>query len=144
MNPIFTGPVEYMLIAFPGNRFSGEIAPALHELVDSNTVHIIDLLFIKKDAEGNVLVVELDTLDDEEGAMFDEFDGDLEDLLIMDDIELMAAELPNNSAAGLLVWENLWAARFAQAIRNAHGEVIANERIPHELIQAAHAAIMAE
>ncbi len=144
MNPIFTGPVEYMLIAFPGNRFSGEIAPALHELVDSNTVHIIDLLFIKKDAEGNVLVVELDTLDDEEGAMFDEFDGDLEDLLSMDDIELMAAELPNNSAAGLLVWENLWAARFAQAIRNAHGEVIANERIPHELIQAAHAAIMAE
>ena len=144
MNPIFTGPVEYMLIAFPGNRFSGEIAPALHELVDSNTVHIIDLLFIKKDAEGNVLVVELDTLDDEEGAMFDEFDGDLEDLLSMDDIELMAAELPNNSAADLLVWENLWAARFAQAIRNAHGEVIANERIPHELIQAAHAAIMAE
>lgn len=144
MNPIFTGPVEYMLIAFPGNRFSGEIAPALHELVDSNTVHIIDLLFIKKDAEGNVLVVELDTLDDEEGAMFDELDGDLEDLLSMDDIELMAAELPNNSAADLLVWENLWAARFAQAIRNAHGEVIANERIPHELIQAAHAAIMAE
>ena len=52
MNPIFTGPVEYMLIAFPGNRFSGEIAPALHELVDSNTVHIIDLLFIQKGRRG--------------------------------------------------------------------------------------------
>ena len=143
MSTMITGPVEYMLIAFPGNRFSGEIAPALHELVDSNTIHIIDLLFIKKDADGHLLVVELDTLDDDEGAMFDDLDGDLEDLLSMADIERAAAELPNNCAAGLLVWENLWAARFAEAVRNAHGEVIASERIPHELIEAAHNAFIA-
>jgi hypothetical protein len=138
------GPVEYILIAFPGNKFNGEIVPALKELVDSGTIRIIDLLFIKKDAEGNVLVVELDTLPSDEGDAFDTLDGEVSDLLSMEDIELAAAELPHNSSAGLLVWENVWAARFAAAVRNAHGEVIANERIPHAVVEAALAAIGAE
>lgn len=138
------GPVEYILIAFPGNKFSGQIVPALRELVDSGIVHIIDLLFIKKDEAGNVLVVELNTLEDEERALFDELDGEIDDLLNMEDIELAAAELPNNSSAGLLVWENAWAARFAAAVRDANGQVLANERIPHAYVEAAMSAYLAQ
>jgi hypothetical protein len=134
------GPVEYILIAFPGNKFNGQIVPALRELVDTGIIHIIDLLFIKKDADGNILVVELADADPEEGALFDELDGEVDDLLNMEDIELAAAELPPNSSAGLLVWENVWAARFAEAVRSANGQVIANERIPHALVEAALAA----
>jgi hypothetical protein len=131
------GPVEYILIAFPGNRFNGEIVPALRDLVDGGIIHIIDLLFIKKDAEGNLLVVELEHAEDDEGAPFGELEGEIDDLLSMEDIELAAAELPNNSSAGLLVWENVWAARFAAAVRAANGQVLANERIPHAIVEAA-------
>jgi hypothetical protein len=129
------GPVEYLLIAFPGNRFNGEIVPALRELVDNGTIHILDLLFIKKDADGNVLLVEL--ADSDEGALFDDVEGEVDDLLNMEDIELAAAELPPNSSAGLLVWENVWAKRFADAVRAAGGQVIANQRVPHDVVEAA-------
>lgn len=131
------GPVEYILIAFPGNRFSGEIVPALRELVDNGTVHIIDLLFVKKDGDGNVLVVELDGADAAEAAPFADLEGEYGDLLTADDIAAAAAELPPNSSAGLLVWENVWARRFADAVRAANGQVIANERIPHAVVEAA-------
>lgn len=131
------GPVEYILIAFPGNRFSGRIVPALQELVASGTIHVIDLLFIKKDAAGNVTVVELDTAEVDEAGPFAEIEGEYGDLLSVEDIERAAAELPPNSSAGLLVWENIWATRFAEAVRAADGVVIANERIPHALVEAA-------
>ncbi|HMQ32922.1 MAG TPA: DUF6325 family protein [Chloroflexaceae bacterium] len=133
------GPVEYILIAFPGNRFSGAIVPALRELVASGTIHIIDLVFIKKDAEGNILTLELADMG-EEAAAFEELDGEIDDLLSAEDLQLAAAELPPNSSAGLLVWENVWAARFAHAVRAADGVVLANERIPHALVEAAVAA----
>lgn len=138
------GPVEYILIAFPGNKFSGQIVPALQELVASETIHIIDLLFIKKDADGNVLVVELDTAEEDEAAPFAGLDGEYGDLLSQEDIELAAAELPPNSSAGLLVWENTWAARFAAAVRAADGQVIANERIPHAVVEAVVGTMRAE
>jgi Family of unknown function (DUF6325) len=131
------GPVEYMLIAFPGNKFSGRIVPALHELEASGTIHIIDLLFIKKDAAGNVLVVELEALEEDEAAPFETIDGEVGGLLSVEDIELAAADLPPNSSAGLLVWENAWATRFAEAVRAADGQVLANERIPHDIVMAA-------
>jgi hypothetical protein len=134
------GPVEYMLIAFPGNRFNGQIVPALQELVANGTVHIIDLLFIKKDAAGNVLSFELGMLDDEVAA-FDALEGEINELLSEEDIQLVARELPPNSSAGLIVWENVWAARFAKAVRDAQGVVVANERIPHAAVEAALQAL---
>lgn len=130
------GPVEYILIAFPGNRFNGGIVPALQELVDSGTIRIIDLLFLKKDAAGNLLYVELSDAG-EEAAPFEALDGEVDGLLTPEDIELAAAELPPDSSAGMLVWENVWAARFAEAVRAAGGQVVANERIPHAAIEAA-------
>jgi hypothetical protein len=131
------GPIEYILIMFPGNQFKGTIVPALHDLVANGTIHIIDLLFLKKDAEGNLEYFELSALSDEERTFFDSLDGDVEDLLSEQDILLAAQELPNNCSAGLLVWENVWAARFAEAVRAANGVVLANERIPHVIVEAA-------
>jgi len=133
------GPLEYILIAFPGNKFNGGILPALHELVDNEIIHIVDLIFIKKDGEGNVSTLELSSLGEDEGAPFDDLDGDVDGLLSMDDIALAAQDLPNNCSAGLLVWENLWAARFANAVLDADGQVLANERIPLAVADAARA-----
>ena len=132
------GPIEYLVVAFPGNKFKGEIIPALAELVESNTIRILDLVFILKDEEGNVAAVELADLDpeDEAAAMSDISEVDA-GLLNEDDIALAAESLEPNSSAGLLVFENVWATRFAEAVRNADGQLIANERIPYDVVQAA-------
>ena len=139
------GPIEYIVVGFPGNKFKGEIVPALAELVENGTIRILDLVFIIKDEEGNVGAVELADLDpeDEAAGMADITDIDA-GLLNEDDIALAADALEPNSSAGLLVFENVWATRFAEAVRNADGQLLANERIPHDVVQAALAYAAAE
>src|SRR5208282_3033623 len=104
------GPVEYIVVSFPGNKFNGEIAPELIKLVESGTVRILDLLFIGKDAEGDVVAFEIDELGDALG--FDQLPGEVGGLIGPDDIEFIASQLEPNSSAGLLIWEDLWAAPF--------------------------------
>lgn len=135
------GPIEYLVVAFPGNKFKGEIIPALADLVENGTIRILDLVFILKDEAGDVAAVELSDLDpqDEAAAMSDIATVDT-GLLNEEDIQLAAESLENNSSAGLLVFENVWAARFAEAVRNADGQLVANERIPYDIVQAAMAA----
>jgi uncharacterized membrane protein len=130
------GPVELMVVDFPGNEFSGEIIPALVELVQSDTIHIIDLVFVIKDADGNVDVFEAGAVV-ELAEMFADVDYEVLRLLNDEDIELVSERLPDNSSAALIVWENLWSARFATAVRNANGIVVENMRIPREVVQAA-------
>jgi translation initiation factor IF-2 len=132
------GPIEYVVVAFPGNKFKGEIIPALAELVENGTIRILDLVFIAKDEDGNVAAVELAELGEghEAAAMADISEIDA-GLLNEDDVQLAAEALDNNSSAGLLVFENVWAARFAEAVRNADGQLVANERIPYDVVQAA-------
>jgi translation initiation factor IF-2 len=139
------GPIEFLVVGFPGNKFKGEIVPALAELVENGTIRIIDLVFIIKDEDGNVAAVELADLDDDDEAagMSDITDID-SGLLNEDDIQLAAESLEINSSAGLLVFENVWAARFAEAVRNADGELLANERIPYDIVQAAMAYAAAD
>jgi hypothetical protein len=139
------GPIEYLVVAFPGNKFKGEIIPALAELVESNTIRILDLVFILKDEEGNVAAIELADLDpeDEAAAMSDISEVD-SGLLNEDDIAVAAEALDLNSSAGLLVFENVWATRFAEAVRNADGQLVANERIPYDVVQAALAYAAAD
>jgi len=137
------GPVEYALIKFPGSNFTGEIAPALAELVDTGTVRVIDLVFITKDAEGNVEALELSGLDAEEAAPFERAGVDVGELLSAEDIEIAAEALEPGSSAGLIVWENAWAVRFVESIRNADGVLLAHERIPGEIVDAALAAAAA-
>ena len=135
-----TAPVEYVIISFPGNRFSGEIMPALTELVDSGTIRIIDLVFIKKDADGDVVAFELDALDEGGELGLEELEGEAGELLSEQDLELAAEILEPDSAAALLVWEQVWAERIADAIRNAGGQLVAGERIPQDIVDAARAA----
>jgi hypothetical protein len=134
------GPVEYVVIEFPGNRFSGEIAPALAELVQNGDIRIIDLLFIKKDADGGVEWFEIDDLDDVERGPFGDLERDENDLVSEEDVALVAQALEPNSSAGLLIWENRWAAGFAQAVRNANGRVVERQQIPFEIVEAAFQA----
>ena len=129
-----TGPVDLVLLRFPGNHFTGEIAPALADLVSSGTVRILDLVFVTKDADGNVAAVELDQLGDV-GAAFDDVDGDVSGLLTDEDVDAAGEEMEANSSAALLLFENTWAARFVTALRAADAEVIAFERIPHDALQ---------
>jgi uncharacterized membrane protein len=130
------GPVEYLVIGFPGSQFNGDVVPALAELVDSGTVRIIDLVFISKDLDGNILSFEYDGLEGAAAAYAD-LEGTADGLFSEEDV-LEAAELiaPGSSAA-LLLWEDLWATRFAEAVRGSGGQIVAGSRVPHELVQAA-------
>ena len=131
------GPVEYMIVAFPGNKFQGQIAPELADLVQSGTIRILDLAFVGKSADGDVVAFELSELDEDVVAALNPTGAESGGLLNEADIMAAAEELENNSSAALLVWEDLWAAKLAHAIREADGELLDLERIPHEIVQAA-------
>jgi hypothetical protein len=134
-----TGPVEYIIVGFPGNKFTGEIVPELLTLVDSGTVKILDLIFIGKDAAGEVLAFEIDELDDAVG--FGELEGEFGGLISPEDIEFAASQLAPNSSAALLIWEDLWAAPFAAAVINSGGVLLQGARIPRDLIEPALTAL---
>ena len=137
------GPVEYLVVEFPGNEFKGEIAPEIAALAQSGVIRILDLVFISKDESGDVVWLEADAMEGELALGFlDSFDQ-LQGLLNEDDIATVASELAPNSSAGLILWENTWAARLAGAIENANGRVVAHERIPREyVLEAVQAAAL--
>jgi uncharacterized membrane protein len=131
------GPVEYMVIAFPGNKFKGEIAPALRELVDNGTIRIIDLAFVGKDADGNVLGFELEDAGSEVGAAFSAIKHERNGLLNEDDVREVGEALDLNSSAALLVWEDVWATKVRDAIVDAGGQLVTIQRVPYEVVEAA-------
>ena len=134
------GPVEILLVGFPGNKFTGEIAPALQELVDSGTIRIIDLVFVAKDADGNAVGIELETLDDEPRGNFESLITELEGLIAEEDIEDLAESLEPNSSAAILLFEHTWAIRFRDAVAGSGGELVARIPIPAEAIAEVMAA----
>ena len=129
------GPVEYIAIAFPGNKFSGQIVPAIKELQDAGTIRVLDLVIISKDGDGNVTGIELSEASPEQQATLAILGIESRNLLGQEDIEDIGAALDPNSTAGLMIWENVWAARFAQSLRAADGILIANGRIPAALVE---------
>ncbi|CCJ35626.1 hypothetical protein BN140_0703 [Methanoculleus bourgensis MS2] len=131
------GPVEYMVIEFPGNQFKGEIIPALREVVDKGVIRIIDLVFVRKDEQGNVSVMELSDLQKDAASAFAPLARDTTTLLAEDDIRKVSDIIEKNSSAALFLFEHLWAKKFRDAVLNAHGEVIAGERIKKEKVDAA-------
>jgi Family of unknown function (DUF6325) len=131
------GPVDFALVAFPGNRFKGEIVPALRELVDNGTIRILDLVFVEKDTDGGITAVELDELGDDETRAFDDLEGEGSELLSDGDLELAAESLEPGSSALLVVWENIWASRLVHALRDADFRLLAHERIAAEAVEAA-------
>jgi uncharacterized membrane protein len=131
------GPVEVIAIGFPDNDFHGEIAPALADLVETNTIRIIDLVFVTKNADGDITQIEMSELDDVDLATIDPVVDDVSGLLSSDDLDQLGDMLDPNSSALLVLFENVWASRFANAVRGAGGELILNERIPYEVVAAA-------
>jgi len=131
------GPVEYMVVAFPGNKFKGEIAPALQELVESNTIRIIDLSFVHKDANGDVVGVELEDEGSDVFQAFHALTAERGGLINDDDMMDIGAALDPNSSAAILVWEDVWATRFKDAVLGAGGVLVDIQRIPYEIVDAA-------
>jgi len=134
-------PVDYIVVEFPAgaSNFTGEMSEELLRLVDAGTIRVIDILILTKDADGSVDAMELSDLD--ELGELQRLEAELAELLAEEDVEHLAAAMEPGSTAGVLIWENLWAAPFASAARRSGGQLIANGRIP---IQAIIASIEAD
>jgi len=135
------GPVDYLIVEFPAgaSNFTGEMAAELLALSASGTIRVIDVLIVTKDDEGAVDAMELSDLDDL--GELQVLEAELAELLAEEDVVHLAAAMDPGSTAGVLIYENLWAAPFASAARRSGGQLIANGRIP---IQAIIAAIEAD
>jgi len=135
------GPVDYLIVEFPAgaSNFTGEMATELLGLVDRGIIRVIDVLILTKDQDGSVEAMELSDIENL-GAL-ETLEAELAELLAEEDIEHLAAAMYPGSTAGVLIWENLWAAPFASAARRSGGQLIATGRIP---IQAIIASIEAD
>ena len=131
------GPVDYAIVAFPGNRFRGEIGPALTELVKAGTIRLVDIAFVGKTEEGEAMSLELLELGEDVQQSLDRAGIEIQGLLNEEDLELAAERLEPNTSAALIVWENVWARKVTQAMRDAGGVLLAFERLPHDVVQAA-------
>ena len=136
------GPIDFIALEFPGNRFRGEILPELFELVEKGIIRIIDLVIIMKD-QGQVVVRELRELDPAHVAMFDPLQVDVSQMITDTDIAMIGEQLADNSTAGIMLIENLWAKRTMQAMVDANGRLVMFERIPHDVVEEALADIAA-
>lgn len=135
------GPVDYVIVEFPEGQshFTGEMVEELVSLVEAGTIRMIDMLILVKDDDGSIEAMELSDID--ELGPLQTIEAELAELLAEDDVVHLAAAMDPGSTAGVLVYENLWAAPFASAARRSGGQLIANGRIP---IQAIIAAIEAD
>ena len=128
------GPIELLVVKFPGNQFRGEIAPALKELVEGGLIRVIDILFVHKDEGGELSVLEINDLDDDDFSRFDPVVADITGMLTLDDAQQLSAALEENSSGAVMLFENTWATKFRDALVNANGELVLNERIPRAVI----------
>lgn len=128
------GPIDFLALEFEGNKFKGDIMASLLELVEQNVVRVIDLVIILKDDDGEITVRELQQLDAELLAVFDPLRVQISGLVTADDIAQIGAQLGNNCTAGIMLFENLWAVKFKDAVLAAEGRLLMQERIPHEVV----------
>lgn len=135
------GPVEWVAIVFDGPAVDPTVVPALAELVGSGTVRILDLLIVSKDTAGVVTSVELGELDAATLAAFDVLDADVLELLGEQDVPVVGEEVPPGATALVVLWENVWATRFAQAVRAAGGTLLTHDRIPADVVEQAMAGV---
>jgi len=132
------GPVEYAVVAFPGNQFTGEVAPALADLIEAGTIRVIDLAFVTKSDDGVASAMELGELAPDVQAVFEAAGVKVNGLLNDEDLMRAAESLDPGNSAALIVWEDLWAKKFTEALRGAAGVLVERRTIPHEIAQAAH------
>ena len=137
------GPIDFIALEFPGNQFKGEILPDIFELVEQGVIRVIDLVIVVKDEDGNVVSRELQELDSQHVKVLDPLKANISQIITAEDIANIAAQLDNNSTAGLMLIENLWAKKTKQAMLDANGKLVLFERIPHEVVEEALADIVA-
>ena len=130
------GPIDYMVVEFPAgtSNFSGAMAAELAALAEAELIRVLDLMILTKDQDGNIEVLEVEDLDGtgELGSI----EADLAEILAFEDVENLAAAMEPGSTAGVLIWENTWAAPFAVAARQSGGQLIASGRIPPQALLA--------
>jgi uncharacterized protein DUF6325 len=135
------GPIDYVVLEWPGEQPHGDVAPLILDLVDRGIIRILDVAFLAKDQDGSTATISLDEL---APAEFSDFAGASSGLLGQDDLEDAASALNPGTSAAVLVWENRWAAPVAVAVRRSGGQLVANGRIPVQAILASLEAVEAE
>lgn len=138
------GPIDYLVLEFPGNRMTGEAFPLLVDLVDKGLIRILDLSFIRKELDGSFVELELRDLNGDGKLDLSIFEGASSGLLGEEDVREASDVLEPGSSAGILVYENVWAAPLATALRRSGGQLVASGRIPVQAVLAALDAIEAE
>jgi hypothetical protein len=131
------GPIDYLVVEFPGSRMTGEGLPLLVDLVDRGIIRILDLVFVKKELDGSVRGMAIADLDKDGQLDLAVFEGASSGLLDQEDLDEAGGVLQPGSSAGLLVYENRWAAPFAKALRRGDGQLVASGRIPVQAVLAA-------
>ena len=129
------GPIDFLALEFPGNKFDGSILTSILELVQAEIIRVIDLVVILKDQDGNVIVRELQELDPDTVRILDPLQVEVSSMITRNDVDNIAAALGNNSTAAALLFENLWAIKTKQAMLDADARVLMFERIPHEVVE---------
>jgi hypothetical protein len=130
------GPVDYLVVEFPGSNFNGEIMPELVDLVERGVVRVLDLVVIKKDEDSAFEAFEFADIEDGVLGELRELEREFADLLSEDDIAAVVDAMEPGSTAGLLIYENLWAAPLASAVRRSGGQLVASGRIPVQALLA--------
>jgi flagellar motor switch protein FliM len=138
------GPVDFVALEFKGNQFKGEIFPEILNLVNNGVVRVIDMIVVRKDADGNVTHQEMQETDKKILAVFNPLKAEINGMIQVEDIEMIGEKLENNCTAALIMFENLWAVNFVKAVENANGRSVMHVRIPHEVVVETMEKIAAE
>ena len=131
------GPIDYLVLEFENEKLKGEIIPTLVELIENKTIRVIDLVLIQKDMEGKHGVVELQELDSETLAIYDPLHAEVTGLIQVEDIDAIAEKMDNGTTAAALLFENLWAIKFKEAVLRADGKLLEQVRLRHEDVEEA-------
>jgi len=126
------GPIDFIVLSFDGNKFKGEVLDSLIELVENETIRIVDLLVVLKDEQGGLTAVEIEQHAPEISDFFASLDFETNGMITAEDVEIIGTDLENNSTAAMILFENVWAVKFKETILNADGQLLVQERIPPE------------
>ena len=137
------GPVEYIVIHFDSDRFGADIVPALNDPLDQGLVRLIDIAAVTRSSAGEISIMETQELGPEVAASFERVTGELSPLLSEADLQELGEELAPGTSAAALLFEHVWASRFAEAVRAADGRLVLAERIPHQVMTEAQASLLA-